>query len=140
MYKHMEFTDAETRWALHLRALEWANWPAFLSALVVPLALVFFPVVIVLAYLLILSLGWTQLRYAFHSYKWASYAALAVRILAWPIAVTGFIWLLLRGRFFIAIVALLWPLLHGFIGFRGRVGQIELNFAREIGFVDSDDL
>ena len=135
----MEFTEAETRRALHLRALEWANWPAFLSALIVPIAFVFFSVLIVMAYLLVLSLAWTQLRYAFHSFKLASWAAISVRVLAWPIAITGSIWLILHGRFLIAAIALAWPLLHGFFCFGGRVGQIELSFAREIGFVGSDD-
>jgi len=41
-------------------------------------------------------------------------------------------------RLLVGFVALLWPLLAGFVPALGKVGVIELAFAKKIGFVSRD--
>jgi hypothetical protein len=135
----IELTEEELTRALQLRAIEWANWPAFLSTIVVPITFIFFPAGLVLGWLLLVSLIWTQFRYRFHNFKLASLVSIAVLFLMWPISVVSCVCLLVQHRYWAAIIALLWPLIHGLISIGGQVGRIELNFAREIGFVGIPD-
>src|SRR4029450_9215815 len=53
------------RW-LHLRAIEWAAWPAFVTQPVIPILFIFFPVLSVIG-ILIADFIWRFIRYSFVS-------------------------------------------------------------------------
>ena len=58
--------------------------------------------------------------------------------LKWPAAISAAIYLFIKGNYISGVLALLWPLLAGFVCIPGKVGLIELAFAKKIGYVDQD--
>lgn len=129
--------DEIKRW-LWLRAVEWAALPAFVSQPLVPILLIFFPWYWVLGTVVTLGVLWCPIRYLFVNVAVATAAALFVAWLKWPTAVGSAIYLFLHHHPLPAVIALLWPLLGGFVGIPGEVGIIELAFAKKIGFVPPD--
>ncbi|MGB7583100.1 MAG: hypothetical protein WBL85_11715 [Sedimentisphaerales bacterium] len=134
----MNFTnwtnDEIKRW-LWLRSIEWAALPAFVSQPLAPILFIFFPWYLVLGVVVILGVLWCLLRYLFVNVAFATIACCIVVWLKWPSAVGSAIYLFFHHHPLPAIIALLWPLLAGFAGIPGKVGVIELAFAKKIGFV-----
>jgi len=124
----MELTNEEFNRFLHLRALEWANLPAFISSLYAPILLIYLPWFVVLIIQVLLGLGWCIMRYKNPRLQNATRYAIWVGKGQWPIAVAGFIGLVIRHKFILAFVALGWPLLSGVFTFGGRTGIIEQKF------------
>ncbi len=135
----MDFTDEELRRLLKLRAIEWVNWPSFLSQAVAPLLICVYGVIRVVITLLTLEIIWAFMRYAVRSFKLARVFAVIIAIVHWPVALTGCIWLVWHHRYVESLVALLWPILCSFIQIPGQRGQIELGFATDIGYVNQHD-
>ena len=131
-----EWTDAEIRHWLILRAIEWTNWPAFLSQLLAPLLLVavWWPVVII--GVLVADLLWVPIRYSFVSPVLANLACFAVRWAKWPVAVGSAACLLIHRSYLVGILALCWPVIAIFVCIPGKVGRVELAFAKKIGYVE----
>jgi hypothetical protein len=144
------FSEGELQRWLYLRAIEWSVWPAFVSQPIVPVLLIFFPAIWVLVGLLITDFLWRFIRYSFVSPSLANDGAFFVVILKWPSAIGSAIYLLVHQRYGMAVLALLWPLLAGFVSAPGSllvavgagrptlVGQIELELAKRIGHVSRD--
>lgn len=134
-----DFTEAELRRWLHLRAIEWANWPAYLSQPVVPILLIFFRWFYVLGSVVALAMFWALIRYSFVSPNLSKIGCLFVQYLKWPAALGSAIYLFfVPHRYGVGVLALLWPLLAGFIPLPGQVGRIELMLAKSIGYVEKD--
>jgi hypothetical protein len=129
--------DEIKRW-LWLRAVEWAALPAFISQPLAPILLIFFPWYWVLGSVVLLGILWCPMRYLFVNITIATFACLIVTWLKWPAAVGSAIYLFLHDQIVPAVIALLWPLVGGFVGIPGKVGVIELAFAKRIGFVPPD--
>ena len=129
--------DEIKRW-LWLRAVEWNALPAFVSQPLVPVLFIFFPWYWVLGTVVMLGVLWCPIRYLFVNVAAATFACLIVAWLKWPAAVGSAIYLFLHHQPVPAVIALLWPLLGGFVGIPGKVGIIELAFAKKIGFVPPD--
>jgi hypothetical protein len=132
------WTDDEIKRWLWLRAVEWAALPAFVSQPLAPVLLIFFPWYWVLGTVVILGAFWCPIRYHFVNVSVATVACLVVAWLKWPAAVGSAIYLFLNHQPLSAVLALLWPLVGGFVGIPGKVGVIELAFAKKIGFVSED--
>ncbi len=132
------WTDDEIKRWLWLRAVEWAALPAFVSQPLAPVLLIFFPWYWVLGGVILLGILWCPMRYLFVNITIATFACLIVTWLKWPAAVGSAIYLFLHDQPVLAVVALLWPLVGGFVGIPGKVGVIELAFAKKIGFAPSD--
>ena len=132
----MEFTDEELRRWLLLRSIEWANWPAFLSQPVFPILVVFYWWPYVLGGVVVIDLFWALIRYAWVSPQLLNLGCMLVVLLKWPAAIGSAIYLYIQRRYTAAILALVWPLLAGFICIPGEVGRVELNLAKKIGYVD----
>jgi hypothetical protein len=129
-------TEPEIQRWLWLRAVEWCGFPAFISQPIVPILLIFFPVSEVIPSIIILGISWCSVRYAFVNVFIANHASIFVAFLKWPAAIGSFIYLLIHKQYLSGFVALLWPLVAGFISIPGKVGIIELSFAKKIGYVD----
>jgi hypothetical protein len=125
---------------LHLRAIEWTNWPTFLSPLFVPILLTIMLWWSVLIALVATELLWCLLRYRLHDLRTANSLAVWVSLGQWPIALVSFVVLLFERRFGVSVLALVWPLVHGFISIPGKIGVVEANFARELGYIGSEDV
>src|SRR4029450_9751118 len=101
------------RW-LHLRAIEWAAWPAFVTQPVIPILFIFFPVLSVIG-ILIADFIWRFIRYSFVSPSLADAGASFVIFLKWPCAIGSAIYLFIDQQYGSAILALLWPVLASFL-------------------------
>ncbi|WP_298431686.1 hypothetical protein [Geobacter sp.] len=132
------WNDEEIKRWLWLRAVEWAGLPAFVSQPLVPVLFIFFPWYWVLGAVVMLGVLWCPIRYLFVNVAVATFACLIVAWLKWPAAAGSAIYLFLHNQPLSAIFALLWPLLSGFVGIPGKVGIIELAFAKKIGFIPPD--
>ena len=129
------YTEAEMKRWLWLRAVEWDAFPAFVSQPIAPVLFIFFPWYYVLLVVFVLGLLWCLVRYAFVSVFAATIACLAVVWLKWPAAIGGSIYLFFHHQVIAGLVALLWPVLAGFVTIPGMIGNIELSFAKKVGFV-----
>jgi hypothetical protein len=143
------FSEAELERWLHLRAIEWAAWPAFVTQPVIPILFIFFPVLSVIVGLLIADFLWRFIRYSFVSPELAKTGALFTVFLKWPSALGSAVYLFIHQQHGLAIFALLWPLLAGFVsapvsffaslvGHPTLVGRIELELAKRVGYVSQD--
>jgi hypothetical protein len=124
------------RWLL-LRAIEWSNWPTFVSQPIVPVLFLVFPWYWVVLIVCIADLGWSAIRYRFVSVALARAAVLLV-LLKWPSALICGIYLFFQRSYVAGVIALLWPILGTFIQVPGQIGRIELALAKKIGYVDED--
>jgi hypothetical protein len=132
-------TESDLRRWLHLRAIEWANWPAYLSQPVVPVLLIFFRWFYVLGGVLALAILWAFVRYSFVNSELSRLGTQFVVYLKWPAALASAIYFLfVAHRYGVGALALLWPMLAGFVPLPGQVGRIELMLAKNIGYVDED--
>lgn len=61
------FTEEETRRWLLLRAIEWNNWPSFVSQPILPVVLIFYPWYYALGGVFVMDLIWATIRYRFVS-------------------------------------------------------------------------
>jgi hypothetical protein len=109
------YSEADLHRWLHLRAIEWAGWPAFVSQPIIPVLLIFYPWAWVLLVLLCAELVWSFFGYSVVSVSLSSLSARFVIIFKWPGALVSSIVLFTQGRYALAAVSLLWPLLAGFI-------------------------
>ncbi len=133
------WTEAEIKRWCWIRAIEWDAFPAFVSQLFAPPLYIFFPWYFVLLAVLILEALWSPIKYFFVSVTMANLACIAVVWGKWPVAIGSAIYLFFNHQPLPAVVALIWPLLAGFIGlFPGKIGVHELAFAKKIGFVSQD--
>jgi hypothetical protein len=134
----MEFTESEIQRLLWLRAVEWANWPSFLTQPLVPILFIFLWWPYVLAGVLVLDVLWASIRYSYVNMQLANVGALFVVWLKWPATISAAIYLCIQGRYITGIFALIWPWLAGLVCLPAKIGQIELAFAKKIGYVDPD--
>jgi hypothetical protein len=136
--KFTNWTEAEIKRWLWLRAVEWAAFPAYVSQPLVPIMFIFFPWYWVIATVVTIGIIWSLIRYSYVNVTIATVACLVVVWAKWPSAIGSSIYLFLHHQPVPAIIALAWPLLGGFVGVPGKIGVIELAFAKRIGFVPQD--
>jgi hypothetical protein len=135
----MQYTDAEARQWLLLRAMEWKNWPSFISQPVVPILLIFYPWFTVLAGVFLLDVIWAGIRYRYINVPAATNAVYLVTICKWPAAIGSAIYIFLHHNYLSGALAIAWPLgLCGLIAVPGQTGRIELMFAEKVGHVRLD--
>jgi hypothetical protein len=136
MWNPSEHSDDENlRWCW-LRAVEWGNWPMFVSQPLVPVALVIWPWKPVIGVAMGLNILWALLiRYNVVIIPVAFWGAVFVRLkwLACPAA--AFI-LYRRGATWLAALALLWPLAVIIIGplMPTMIGRLQQMFMQCLGY------
>ena len=121
------YTDAEVERWLYLGLLSGMLGPR-LSQPLVPVLLAPFPVVPVLAGVLIADFFWRFVRYSFVSPTLAKVGALCTTFLKWPCALGSAIYLFAQQRYVLAVVAALWPLVAGFVNFPVAIVTARLGF------------
>jgi len=132
------WTDAEIQRWLHLRAIEWCLFPAFASQPLVPIAFLLFSWYWVIATVVVLNILWSGIRYSYVNITAARVACLFVGLAMWPSAIGSTIYLFIHRQFVPGLIALFWPLLAGYIPPPGKIGVIELAFAKKLGYVPDD--
>ena len=125
------------RWLL-LRAVEWTAFPAFVSQPLVPVMFLLFSWYWVIATVIALNILWSTIRYSYVNITVATVACHFVVLAKWPFAIGSAIYLFIHGQFVPGLIALVWPLLAGYITIPGKIGVIELAFAKKIGYVPDD--
>jgi len=133
----VDYTEAETKRWLFLRAIEWNAWPTFISQPIVPVLLIFFPWWQIFLGVLLIDLIWMFVRFRYINFFLVELGVFFVK-LKWPAAVLSSVYLLVEGKYVIAILSLLWPLLAAVVGIPGNIGKVELLLAKKIGFVDKE--
>jgi hypothetical protein len=149
MWRASEHTDDENvRWS-HLRAIEWLEWPLFMSAPVVPVLLYFFSWPWVVGAVVVISFLWRVFVVPFWLAPRLAYAGpqfVLLRFLTCPV-MAYLLWQ--RGQAIIAIVALTWPvispcasmvlalpvalLLRTRLGKATQIGPVQTRFLLAIG-------
>lgn len=135
----MDITQEDIRRILWLRAIEWCSFPSFVSQPLVPILLIRFSILQIVLSIFILEFLWTFLKYSYVNFRLSQYACIFVLKTKWPISIICCIILIIREQYIESTVALLWPFIAGFVHIPGgKVGVIELNLAKQIGYVDQD--
>jgi len=138
------WTKEEVRKWCHLLAIEWGAFPAYLSQMIIPLLFIFFPWYFVLLSILIIDALWCLIRYRFVSVSLAYIATIIVTVFKWPVAIGSAIYLFFNHHPFLAVFAMVWPLIAGLISILpGKIGVLELAFImklfRETAVRDSEE-
>ena len=128
------WSDAEIQRWLLLRAIEWCCFPAFASQPLVPIAFLLFSWYWVIATVVVLNILWSGIRYSYVNIA-AARVCLFVALAKWPSAIGSAIYLFIHRQFVPGLIALFWPLLAGFIPPSGKIGVVELAFAKKLGYV-----
>jgi hypothetical protein len=116
--------------------MEWTNWPSFISQPIVPIMLIFYRWYFVLLAVFILDLLWTAIRYRYVNVAAATYAVIFVKFCKWPAALGSAVYLFVHHSYLPGILAVAWPLgLCGVVVVPGKIGEVELLFARKIGYL-----
>ena len=123
-------TEAETKRWLWLRAIEWNNFPTFISQPILPIMLIFFPWYKAIASVIFLDILWSWIRYSYVNATISDIGSIFVIFTKWPASIGSAIYLFLHKHPILAIVALLWPFVSGFICVPGKIGIIELALAK----------
>jgi hypothetical protein len=140
MWSPTEHSDDENMLWCHLRAMEWALWPIFISQPIAPVALLFLRWWVVALLTLASAALWILfVRDKLVSPKLAWWGALIVR-LKWLTCPVMACVLIYKGKIGLAVLALLWPMLVLFLPLLllplgpPRVGEIEKKLMRSLGY------
>ena len=131
------YTDDEIKRWLWLRAIEWDAFPAYLSQPIAPI-LSFLSLVFRHVRSLRVRTHLVRIRSDWSDVGLAGAVVIPVVLLKWPAAIGSSVYLFVHNRPTAGVVALIWPLVASFTGVPGKIGVIELVFAKKIGFVSPD--
>ncbi len=135
----MDINRDQLQKILWLRAIEWCAFPSFVSQPIVPILFIFFPILWVIIIILLLELLWSLVKYKYVNFTISQYAAVFVVKTKWPLTIIAVIVLVIMKDDVKSIVALFWPFIAGFVHIPGgKSGIIELNLAKQIGYVDQE--
>lgn len=116
-----------------LRAMEWLNWPTFISQPAVPILFIFYPWYFVIGGIFVLDVLWAGIRYKLVSPVAARLAVPFVAFSKWPVAIGSGIYLLAHHIYFVGVLALAWPLVCGIVMVPGKIGLVQRLFLRKLG-------
>ena len=132
------YTSSEISRYLVFRSIEWSNFPNFLSQVIAPILLLFYPWYFVVFGVLAINTLWSLIRYRYIDAYLASIVVTPIKILTWPCAIGSSIALFMHGLYIPASIALLWPAIVGFIGIPAKLGLIERAIGTQLGFKEND--
>ncbi len=112
--------DEEIRRWISLRAVEWMNWPLFVSQPIIPVAMIFLKWWETILAMFILNIGWSAIKYKHYSIPIAISGVVFVR-LRWIAAITCGIYFLTMNDYPLAFLSVLWPLLCPLIVIPGKL-------------------
>jgi hypothetical protein len=124
---------------LHLRAIEWSQWPVFLSLVLAPILFIWVEWWMVILGVFVANMLWALVRHRVHNLRLANTVAIIVMPGQWVVALVCAIVQSISHHWVLAAVSALWPFLGGLGHFPGaKIGLIEANFAMEIGLIDEN--
>ena len=132
----MDTSQEEMQRACLLRAMEWGYMPLFATQALVPASFLFVkwwyaPIALVLA-----SWLWHPVKYAFASYRVATFFCyLNCALVRWPVALGFALYFGLNGQHIVALVSLLWPIIVLVLMWftpSSKTGILEAIFARQL--------
>jgi hypothetical protein len=133
-------TDEEIRRMLWLRAVEWSNWPAFVSGAVAPILLLWIPWWKVLLGVVAINTLWAAVRHRIHSLKIANLVAILVTPGQWVVTLICMLAQAVHRHWALAALSLCWPFLCGLISFPGgNLVLIQHSFASELGLTRGEE-
>jgi hypothetical protein len=139
------WTEAELAQACHLRALEWAAWPAFISQPLIPLLYLRYAWWAVLLVVMGATLAWEPFCTRIANIRIATFGVFFSKI-KWASIPVACLVLLVKGHVAVAVLALCTPLLVGllrapfsFLRIQSPpLGPIEIRFLAQLGHKDSE--
>lgn len=139
------WTEAELAQACHLRALEWAAWPAFISQPLIPLLYLRYAWWAVLLVVMGATLAWEPFCTRIANIRIATSGVFFSKI-KWGTIPVACLVLLVKGHVAVAVLALCTPLLVGllrapfsFLRIQSPpLGPIEIRFLAQLGHEDSE--
>ena len=130
-------TSDEIVRATWLRAVEWVQWPAFVSQPILPILALFFTPWKIFVGLIICGYLWMFIRYQIASYRIATAGCLFVR-LKWLSCPAVAVYFLINRRWIEAVFSLCSPIVAQlamlFIHPTGQIGRVQKMFFKELGF------
>lgn len=131
------YSENEIRQYLMARAIEWNTWPGFLSQPIFPILLIFFKWWLIILSLILLSMVWSLVKYRFVNVRMAEFGIFFAK-LKWLSMPACAVYFISAGRYGLAVIAVLWPIVAAGLGAGGRIGDIELTFAKKLGFIPAE--
>ena len=135
LFNSSEYTGEEIlRWCW-LRGVEWGRWPLFVAQPIVPVLFIFFSWWKITVVVVLLTWLWAFIRYSYISIILADLGCLFAH-LKWPLSVGVGIYLLTEGRYLLAALSALWPLVTLILQFitpRMQIGKMQERFLNELG-------
>jgi hypothetical protein len=148
LWSPFEHTDQENLNWCRARAVEWDDWPMWISLPIAPILFTFVSWVPVTVAVLVCNVFWWPIKLRWINLKLAELVGLLCRLLKWPISIACAAYLLLHAERGQAIVALLWPLVilvlkipvesvMAMFGWLPQVGRLQKLFMRRLGYEDT---
>jgi hypothetical protein len=131
------YTESEIRQYLIARAIEWNNWPGFLSQPIVPIFLIFYKWWLILLVVFLLAILWRFIKYKYINVNLAEFGIFFAKV-KWINIPVSVIYLISEGSYGFAILAFIWPFIASGLGAGGRLGDIERIFAKKLGFIPDE--
>jgi hypothetical protein len=150
-WSSLEHSDDENySWCL-ARAVEWDDWPMWISLLIAPILLTFLSWLPVITAVLFCNIIWWPIKNRWINVKLAGLVGLLCRLFKWPISIACAAYLLFRSEKGQAIVALLWPILivlartpvevvMSLFGWPPQVGKLQKLFLHRLGYEDTTEV
>lgn len=131
------YSENEIRQYLMARAIEWNTWPGFLSQPIFPILLIFYKWWTVISFFILASLVWSLVKYHFINVKMAEFGIVFAK-LKWLSIPACAIYFISARKYGLAILSVLWPIVAASLGAGGKIGDIEITFARKLGFIPDE--
>ena len=142
-HSHQENLD----WCM-ARAVEWDDWPMWVSLPIAPILFTFVSWLPVTVAVLLCNVFWWPIKHRWINLTLAELVGLLCRILKWPISIACAAYLLFHAQRGQAVAALLWPLMillakipvdavMATFGWRPQVGILQKLFMRRLGYEDT---
>jgi hypothetical protein len=143
-----EHTDQENLSWCWARAVEWDDWPMWISLAIAPILFTFVSWLPVTVAVLVCNVLWWPIKHRWINLTLAELVSLLCRLLKWPISLACASYLLFHAQRVQAMVALLWPLVillakipvesvMATFGWPPQVGRLQKLFMRRLGYEDT---
>jgi hypothetical protein len=130
-YVH-DLSEVELKRFVSLRAIEWANWPLFVSQPVIPIATIFLNWWWVIGGIYFVNILWSTIKYRSFSLPAAMAGVFFVRLRWITVGIAGLYFTVIQN-YSLAFLAVLWPILSGLIVFPGKLIRIRHLIAESMG-------
>jgi hypothetical protein len=133
--------EEDMRWSW-LRATEWGNWPRFVSQVVVPVLLLWWPAWQAIVAVVLATWLWWPICGRIVNASVAGLGAYLVVSLKWPLSIGMGIYFAFHRQYQTAGISALWPvivMLLCFVTPPVRVGTLQNVFLRQMGYVSKSD-